>query len=364
LRAIFAGFDRGLSVAVTASLALACGSSGDSEWGFASSSGGSSSGGSSGGDSSVSGDDSAAPPIDTGVVATPDSAAAADTGIAVEAGTPGADCFGTKEIYPTIAGGREWCLPATADKSDSEWQGGGVATATPEPGVFHVNGSPRIPVASPAGKAWWRNVEITAYLRLDQVVPGTTIAPEWQLFARGERHVITPIDGATINDGVMPPAGTPVWPGYPFSGMIDGHCVASSYKGYILIDGRMWFKKEISHTSGYTGSRDIKQVWASGVPTNQWLGFKTIIRNFNKDTNVHVESWLDQNATGSWVKINDVDDTGGWTAAPATDGCNAAPFNYASDQLVTWAGPYVYLRFDNLSSDFKAMGAREIEPLP
>jgi hypothetical protein len=31
---------------------------------------------------------------------------------------------------------------------------------------------------------------------------------------------------------------------------------------------------------------------------------------------------------------------------------------------VTWAGPHAYLRFDNLSSDFKAMSVREIDPLP
>jgi hypothetical protein len=205
---------------------------------------------------------------------------------------------------------------------------------------------------------------MTVYVRLVQVVTGTTIAPEWQLYARGERHVITTIDGATVNDGVMPPAGTAVWPGYPFSGMIDGHCVASAYKGYVLIDGRMWVKKEISHTSGYTGSRDLKQVFAGSIPAGHWLGFKTVIRNFNKDTAVHTETWLDQDATGSWVKINSVDDTGGWMGAANPDGCGAPPFNYANDQLVTWAGPHAYLRFDNLSSDFKAMSAREIDPLP
>jgi hypothetical protein len=358
VRAVFAGFDRGLFVAVTASLALGCGASGDSGWGLTPPSDDS-------GSNEPNEDDSSAPSADSGAIGAPDSSAATpDAGGGADAGTPGADCFGTQEIYPTLPGGREWCLPATADKSDSEWQGGGVAMATSEPGVFHVNGSPRIPVVSPAGKAWWRNVELTAYVRLVQVVTGTTIAPEWQLYARGERHVITQIDGASVNGGVMPPAGTPVWPGYPFSGMIDGHCVASAYKGYILIDGRMWFKKEISHTSGYTGSRDIKQVWASGVPANQWIGFKTVIRNVNKDTNVHMETWLDQNATGSWVKINDVDDIGGWTGQPNPDGCSGAPFNYANDQLVTWAGPHAYIRFDNLSSDFKAFTVREIAPLP
>ena len=43
-------------------------------------------------------------------------------------------------------------------------------------------------------------------------------------------------------------------------------------------------------------------------------------------------------------------------------GCNAAPFGYANDQLVTWAGPHAWIRFDNLSSDFKAFSVREIDP--
>jgi hypothetical protein len=320
------------------------GSAEDASTGSNDSAGGGSSDGSSSGDEATGGGDSAL-----------------GGGDAIAAG---ADCFGTKEIYSTTSGGREWCLPATADKSDSEWQGGGVATLTSETGVFHVNGSPRIPVVSPAGKAWWHNVEMTVYLRLVQVVTGTTIAPEWQLYARGERHVTTNFDGATVNGGVKPPAGTPVWPGYPFTGMIDGHCVASAYKGYVMIDGRMWVKKEISHTSGYTGSRDVKQVFTGSVATGKWLGFKTMIRNFNKDTAVHTETWIDQNATGDWVKVNSVDDTGGWMGAANPDGCGGAPFHYANDQLVTWAGPHAYLRFDNLSSDFKAMSVREIDPLP
>jgi hypothetical protein len=54
----------------------------------------------------------------------------------------------------------------------------------------------------------------------------------------------------------MPPAGTATWRGYPFSGTINGHWLASSYKGYVESDGETHFKQEISHTTGYTGSRD------------------------------------------------------------------------------------------------------------
>jgi hypothetical protein len=229
--------------------------------------------------------------------------------------------------------------------------------------VFHVSGSPRIAVSSPANKAWWRNVEVTIYLRFQAIVSGSDIEPEWQLYARGERHTESNINGSTINKGRPPPPGTATWPWYPMSGTVNGHCVATSYKAYLFPTGRMTFKKEISHTAGYTGGRDDKDPLPS-VAKGMWIGFKEVVQNFKNDTAVHMESWLDRNADGNWTKINNVDDTGGWSSSPGSDGCTSAPYNYKNDQIITWAGPDVDIRFDNLSSDFKAMSVREIDPLP
>jgi hypothetical protein len=77
-----------------------------------------------------------------------------------------------------------------------------------------------------------------------------------------------------------------------------------------------------------------------------------------------MESWIDERGDGNWRKVTEVRDTGGWAGGGAIDGCGASPFNFKQDQLVTWAGPYVNFRFDNLSTDFKWMSAREIDPLP
>jgi len=274
------------------------------------------------------------------------------------------DRFGVQEIYPTKAGGREWSLPADATKSDSEWGGGSHVKKTGEKDVFRVSGSPRIPVASPAGKAWWRNVEITAYYRLQGTLSGDGPAPGYQLYARGERHVTSNPAASSVNRGVRAPAGTATWPGYPFSGNINGHCLGSSYKGYVDRDGEMHFKKEISHTKGYTGSRDKKKPFAGGLPTNKWFGFKTVIRNINNNKAVQMENWLDRNADGRWVKINTVTDSGGWTGGAGLDGCTAAPFRFKQDQIITWAGPYVNFRFDRLNTDLRWLSAREIDPLP
>jgi hypothetical protein len=278
-------------------------------------------------------------------------------------GPAGADPFGVRKVYPTKAGGREWYLPAEADRGDGEWSPPGTSvTRSNEPGVFHIEGSPRIAVASPPDKPWWRNVELTGYYRLRRTLTGD-IAPEIQHYARGERHVTSMIDGASINGSRPAPPGTPVWPGYPFSGMINGHCLGSSYKGYLYATGRMDFKKEISHTEGYTGARGGQMI-AGGMPANAWIGLKVMIRNFDDNQAVHMESWIDERADGNWRKVTEVRDTGGWTGGAGLDGCGAAPFNYKQDQLVTWAGPYVNFRFDNLSTDFKWMSAREIDPLP
>jgi hypothetical protein len=290
----------------------------------------------------------------------PSGASGAGKGGASESGL---DPFGVRKIQPTKPGGREWYLPETAETSDGEW--GGKVSKTDEAGVFHVEGSPRLVTSSPTGKPWWQNVEITAYYRLHGTVTGSDIAPGWQLYARSERHSIDQLEPTSINLGRPAPAGTPAWPGYPFSEPINGHCLGSSYKAYLDVKGTMRFKKEIAHISGYTGARDTKTPFADGLPRNQWIGFKALIRNAGDGASVHMESWLDRNADGSWEKMSEVDDTGGWQGGSSNpDGCGAPPFNYADDQLVTWAGPFVSYRFDNLSSDLKWLSAREIDPLP
>ncbi len=47
-------------------------------------------------------------------------------------------------------------------------------------------------------------------------------------------------------------------------------------------------------------------------------------------------------------------------------GCESdrEPFQFAADELVTWAGPWILFRFDNIESDVKWLSVREIPPLP
>lgn len=342
------------------------GGSGGATGGVASGSTGASDGGSAVGGGSASSSGSAGLGMDGGSGGSGNaSGSGSSAGVSGIAGAEpsGLDPFGVRKIQPTKPGGREWYLPENAEASDGEW--GGKVSKTDEPGVFHVEGSPRLITSSPTGKAWWQNVELTAYYRLEGTVAGSDIAPGWQLYARSERHSIAQLDPASINLGRPAPAGTPAWPGYPFSAPINGHCLGSSYKAYLDVKGTMRFKKEIAHTSGYTGARDTKTPFPDGLPRDRWLGFKALIRNAGGGASVHMESWLDRNGDGNWEKMSAVDDTGGWQGGSSNpDGCGGPPFNYADDQLVTWAGPYVSFRFDNLSSDLKWLSAREIDPLP
>jgi hypothetical protein len=85
------------------------------------------------------------------------------------------DRFGVRKVYPTISGGREWFLPANAEVANPEWDPNaghrGTFVKTSEPGVFRLRGGPRLPVKAPAGKAWFRNMEVTAYYRYRESLP-------------------------------------------------------------------------------------------------------------------------------------------------------------------------------------------------
>lgn len=303
--------------------------------------------------------------VDDVAIDAPADSTALDGSDASDTAGPALDKFGVREVYPTAPAGREWYLPDTADVADAEWKPRDKIEKTSEKGVFRVTGSPRHDVASPAGKAWWRNVEITAYLKyVGESITDPSQAPHWTFYARGERHTSTPTaDPKTINYGVLAPPGTAVWPGYPYSSGVIAQCLGTSIKGAIYPDGTVWWKKEISHTEGYTNARGTTKV-GKDLKVG-WFGHKVVIRNFGADKSVHMETWVDASATGDWKKVTEADDKGGWNAGtPSMNGCTAAPFSYALDQNVTWAGPNVTFRVDNLIYDFKWASAREIAPLP
>ena len=271
-------------------------------------------------------------------------------------------------LYPTVAGGREWYLSSTPP-SDPAWRPesrSDLFVATGESGVFHAAGAaPRFSVRSPAGAAWWRNVEMTGYVRHDGSVPGD-LRPHWEWYARGERHTAQPTDSSQINDGVAAPAGTATWPGYPYpSGALNQRCLATSYHANLYVGGEVHFEKEISWTQGYGEVRGLTQVPALRDLTGRWVGFKFVVRNEAAGRFVALEAWVDADAMGDWVRVAKVEDRGDWVARdPNIDGCGAPPFAYTPSQVLLWAGPWVTFRTDSTSADYKWLSVREISALP
>jgi hypothetical protein len=277
---------------------------------------------------------------------------------------PTTDVFGVRKIYPTLAGGREWLLPADATRSGGEWVPEDTTIVPAALPAFHTSGQVRMSVVSPAGKAWWRNVEMTGYLRVTQAFGGQDQLPHWEFYARGERHTANPVVASSVNLGVAAPPGTRTWPGYPFpAGALNPHCLGSAYHGNIYVTGRVHVEKETTHTAGYAAARGETNAGALGATSGGWFGFKFVLRNVNGGRNVVSELFLDANADGQWMDVARIEDAGDWLA-PGLDGCDAPPFRYTPSQVLDWAGPWVTFRSDAIDMDFKWLSVREIDPLP
>jgi hypothetical protein len=282
------------------------------------------------------------------------------------------DAFGVAEVYQTVSGGREWYLPATADQASSEWRPETADVVKVSDGVFHTvgtSGEVRLNVLSPAGKAWWRDVEMTGYFRYTDDVATPDQLPHFELMARTERHSSTAILGTAINSGVAPPAGTRTWPGYPYGNVtINPHCLGTSYHGnFYPNEETVLFEKEVSHTGGYASQRKEVPIqdWTT-TPIGRWFGMKFVVRNSSDSTRVHMEIWVDSNASGTFTLLTEFDDSAGtWLAKSTTlDGCTAAPYGYTPGMLINWAGPWVIFRSDSMGIDFKSLSVREIGPVP
>jgi hypothetical protein len=283
----------------------------------------------------------------------------------------GIDKFGVQKIYPTIQGGREWYLPDDADHRSAEWDDKDAMVKTDEPGVFKVIGilNPRLDVHSPQGKAWWRNVEMTGYIRMIGVTEDAAMKmkPHWTFYARGERHTHEETEKTSrINDGVRAPEGTAVWPGYPFDAeYVNVRCLGTSMKGEFFTNGFIEWQKELSHPDGYTAGRPQLHTTFQPEP-GQWFGMKVAIRNYDHDHAVNMQMWLDEKASGEWKLVAEGEDPGeGWFSKDlGINGCDKPPFNYRTDQAITWAGPFAAFRVDYIDYDFKWASVREVAPLP
>jgi F5/8 type C domain-containing protein len=267
------------------------------------------------------------------------------------------DKFGIKEIYPTKANGEEWFLNMADPLNDNQFDKGTSHTtikknndgswkaiqdnpnsSPPYEMRFHVTTSrgyhpERITTVDQtdlAAKGYmqdpedWKNVEITGYIRLNSY----DSMNQFTWYARGGSH-----GGSKFTDG----------------------CEGTSLKGDLFFDGRTKILKEQWHPHGYvstsTKSTDI------GSIVGKWIGYKFMAYNTVLDGKVvsKQEMWVDRNANGNWVKYYEKVDSGGWGSEG--DHCGGKP-----DQIITWGGPLVGFRGDDVKDvDFKNLSVREIQ---
>ena len=258
----------------------------------------------------------------------------------------GTDKFGIKKIYPLKSGGEEWYMDMNnpngdnrfnpqntiTKNSDGSWK---MKSSKVRMGVYTSSGysSSNIPTldhSKIASKGYmlapndWKNFEMTMYTKVNTAGSDDNFAP----YGRGGRHT-----------GGGAPEG----------------CEGSAYKGDLFFSGKVRFAKEQWHvsyvfTNYETGTSSIK---------GKWVGFKFVLYNFQDSsgkTAVKMEFWLDENNKGTFVKVDENVDRGGW----GNEGreCNGAP-----DQIVTWGGPIATFRWDTATDvDFKNLSVREIQP--
>jgi hypothetical protein len=247
------------------------------------------------------------------------------------------DKFGIREIYPTKENGREWYMNMENPKDDQNF------SITFNPNLTRqVDGSWRISVPvvrmnvkTLEGESNWKNVEMTGYVKIVSVIENSSnkvIENDLTWYARGGKH-------------------NPEFP-----------CEATAYMGGLYDNGKVGWKKELWFVGGYTDEKQSNKVTNSLV--DRWIGWKVVIYNVNNNSEVKLESYLDNTNSNYWVKVTNLVDDGGWYAKMPDSNFFAPGCYKDKDSIITNSGSTATFRSDNLIWDFKNLSIREIDPGP
>ena len=257
------------------------------------------------------------------------------------------DNFGIRKLYPSKVGGEEWYInmknilsdsrakfccgtPGVAKNSDGSWK---ITNTKVRYAAYPSTGIDRSNIDTQDHSIWaargyiqapndWKNVEMTGYVKVNAYNRNDNFA--W--YSRGADH-----------RNSMP-------------------CLGSSMKGDLYYEGQTRYAKEQWHVS----YGKIPKEQSTDPLKGTWIGFKYILYNFeqNGKTVLKMESWLDKNNNGIWIKVNENIDSGGWMSDSGDTKCGGTP-----DQIITWGGPEATFRWDDATDvDIKYLSVREIQP--
>jgi hypothetical protein len=167
----------------------------------------------------------------------------------------------------------------------------------------------------------WRNIEMTAYVRINKV--NTVSGHAFVMYARGGHH------------------------------SNNYHCEGSAYKGNVKYDGNTRFQKEMGHGDNTYFTTSNVATPLTGKIIGRWFGYKFCCYDL-PNGDVKLENWFDLDLNNNWIKVLEKTDAGGWGNNPYK--CGGTP-----DQRFKWGGPQAVFRFDSTNDiDFKKMSVREI----
>ena len=285
------------------------------------------------------------------------------------------DQFGVEELYLSKPGGEQWFFNAndpnndprtgtsnegphtsfTQENPDGSWKVQsdevryGILTST----LFQENQIRTLNQQEMANQGYmlrpndWKNVELTAYLRVNHATSSSH---------NGEAHIEFGGHGARNTNG-----GT--------VGGFDSSCEATAYHSNTYLSGRVKFEKDLKHTAGYSvGSADPQELNAVNTTEfngQNWIGIKAVIYDIGNGS-VKVEQWVDDYSNNiqpgnHWRKVLETIDNGQWgpTRGHIGSACGGGEF-----QVASWGGPIALFRWDNIDDvDIKDASVREITPV-